>query len=231
MKRRVEQNIDGFMAQAIPLQVKTPTLFEKCMEWKGVSWVGQKSPDALKLCKEYAAKPSASKPLLLMGPSGSGKSHLMWAVANAIEDTQAAAAIEAAGAYRVSACNAIDATGATPEPWRPDVQLYDLLITNGSEIAHDLRQTIKNENLDSVISKYRQDKSHKRPILFVDDLEVMKLNEWLMEELYRIFDYRYSHCLQTFVVSNLNPEELRAHLGDRIARRLMDMTRQVVVSR
>ncbi|MGH8897630.1 MAG: hypothetical protein ACRDZ4_11545, partial [Egibacteraceae bacterium] len=102
---------------------------------------------------------------------------------------------------------------------------FDLVATDGAEIAHEVRSSVERRNLDAVVARYRQEGLEStRAALIVDDVEVMKLSDWLHEELYRIFDYRYQQSMPTFVATNLSGDALRNHLGDRIARRILDMT-------
>ena len=57
--------------------------------------------------------------------------------------------------------------------------------------------------------------------LVIDDVAAEKPTEFVIETLYALFEYRYSHELETVVTSNLNPAGLAARLGDRIASRII----------
>lgn len=67
------------------------------------------------------------------------------------------------------------------------------------------------------------------PLLFIDDLGAEKPSEWTTEVLYRIIDHRYNYMLPTIVASNLPPAELAGVIGDRLASRLTEMCRTVII--
>jgi DNA replication protein DnaC len=184
---------------------------------------------ALDYCRRWAENPAAMPGPLLMGKSGVFKTHIVWATARMIYE-------RVHNQVRTAAQRMIDEAYAeiesgdlrSPSAFRVDLSRFSglrLIVTDGAQIAHDVRSTVEKKNLDEIVQHYRQ--HGRRPAespLLIDDVEVMKLSDWLHEELYRIFDYRYQEAMPTFVATNLSSEELRAHLGDRIARRIMDMT-------
>lgn len=183
---------------------------------------------ALDYCQHWMENPTKVSGPLLMGKSGTFKTHLVWAIARQMRD-------RTAQAIRVTASEIIAKTYTDIEADMPIalasfhvVSLFpslDLVVTDGAQIAHDVRSSVERRNLDEVVEKYRQfGKEPAAAALFIDDVEVMKLSDWLHEELYRIFDYRYQERMPTLVATNLSTEELRSHLGDRIARRIIDMT-------
>jgi len=184
---------------------------------------------ALEYCQRWAEAPSGMSGPLLMGKSGTFKTHLLWATARTIHD-------RVYNGIRTKSQHLIDEAYAqidsgelrSPSAFRVQFSYYptlDLVVTDGAQIAHDVRSSVERRNLDEVVAKYRQfGKEPQAAVLLVDDVEVMKLSDWLHEELYRIFDYRYQERMPTLVATNLSTEELRQHLGDRIARRIMDMT-------
>ncbi|WP_328912489.1 MULTISPECIES: ATP-binding protein [unclassified Streptomyces] len=65
------------------------------------------------------------------------------------------------------------------------------------------------------------------PVLILDDLGAAKASEWVEEITYRLVNRRYNHCLPTLITSNLAIKDLRAHVGDRVASRLAQMTTRV----
>lgn len=184
---------------------------------------------AFTYCKAWAETPNRSPGPLLMGKSGTFKTHLMWATAKDVQARAEQRVRAHAAELRLKTNHRIDEGGLNfvhdfvvqSPPW----PLSNLVTTNGSEIAHEVRSTVERKNLDEVVTRYRQDGwEPKDAVLILDDVEVMKLSDWLHEELYRIFDYRYQESMPTMVATNLSEEELRRHLGDRLARRILDMT-------
>jgi DNA replication protein DnaC len=59
-------------------------------------------------------------------------------------------------------------------------------------------------------------------LLVIDDLGAEKGTEWVVEQLYRIVDYRYRMCLPLVVTTNLSGREIRDRFGDRILSRLVE---------
>lgn len=67
------------------------------------------------------------------------------------------------------------------------------------------------------------------PLLIIDDLGAAKASEWTEEITMRLIDRRYTQMLPTLVTTNLGMADLRAHIGDRIASRLTEMTDKVIL--
>ena len=65
------------------------------------------------------------------------------------------------------------------------------------------------------------------PLLIIDDLGAAKASEWVEEVTYRLINRRYNYELPTLITTNLAIKDLRAHLGDRVASRLAQMTTRV----
>lgn len=184
---------------------------------------------ALRYCMSWAKDPSKKGPLL-MGPSGCGKTHLIWATARALRNRIADAVESARKAIEERLAEAMERNLAADETGWPDP--VDVIVADGAQIAHEIRESVRNNDLDRVIAYYRQEHYARKgwgAFLFLDDLEVMKMSDWLHEELYRIFDFRYAEAIPMMAASNLSPEELRSHLGDRLARRILDMTEPFVL--
>lgn len=59
-------------------------------------------------------------------------------------------------------------------------------------------------------------------LLVIDDLGAEKGTEWVVEQLYRIIDYRYRMCLPLVVTTNLSGRDIRDRFGDRILSRLVE---------
>lgn len=184
---------------------------------------------AVNYCKAWAATPTQSPGPILMGKSGTFKTHLLWATARAIQERVEQRVKAEAAERRIKLEHEIEEGSRlvtfSYNPAIPKWPTMNLVATDGAEIAHEVRGTVERKNLDEVIARYRhQGQNPKEAVLLIDDVEVMKLSDWLHEELYRIFDYRYQESMPLMVATNLTADELRRHLGDRIARRILDMT-------
>ena len=218
-------------ARAVNPVVRVPRGLERRADFPQLSWIKGESRRAVTFCEEFAdAEFLPSRGPLLMGPSGCGKTHLLWAMARRIAYLQKARVGREATAYWNRVKPEIE-KGETKWP-PPVLPVLHLRVTDGSELAHDLRSTVEKRNLDDVISGYRQDAAIKAGgtgVLFVDDVEIAKMSDWLHEELYRIINYRYAEAMPTAFATNLSPDELRDALGDRLARRIVDMTEPFVM--
>lgn len=67
-------------------------------------------------------------------------------------------------------------------------------------------------------------------LLVLDDLGAEKTTEWSLQTLYTIIDRRYREERQTIITSNLSLDELADKLDDRIASRLSELCRVVVLT-
>jgi len=59
--------------------------------------------------------------------------------------------------------------------------------------------------------------------LFIDDLGVEKMTDFLFENLYLIIDTRYKDLKQCFISSNYSIKEISENINDRIASRISEM--------
>lgn len=210
-----------------------PRRFRDRIGWSDMKkWLSPTGLEAAHYCYDFAVMPESKAAPLLIGGSGTGKTHILYACALRMFENVKKGILEAAERATKAADAAIEAgkdhdPSATEWPNMPPP-----LMTCGSEIAHEVRQSVRADNLDEVVAYHRQEQAAEhgyKAVLFVDDVEVMKMSDWLHEELYRIFDYRYEHDMPTPMATNLSPEELKRHLGDRIARRILDMSEPFIL--
>ena len=236
VKQTVKYKIDEAKANLLrAMKFQVPRRFEGRVSWDALhKLLSREGRKAMGYCQAWAATPDRTPGPLLMGKSGTFKTHLLWATALEI-NRRANARVEAhASELWAKAQHEID-RGAATYSHSSDVESrgwpgFNLVTTDGAEIAHEVRASVDRKNLDTVIGRLRHEGwEPNKAVLMVDDVEVMKLSDWLHEELYRVFDYRYQESLPIFVATNLNAEELRKHLGDRIARRILDMTEPFVL--
>lgn len=226
--RRIRQEAEAEAASrrvepAIPRRFKQRVDFHKCLRTELANAFGQGVVESLwELLLRMGTRFSKKGPLL-MGPTGTWKSHLLYAMCAEVAgayNQEISDGVEKYVGLRMSGSNRAEA-GLAAFP----VQV-DFLFTTGADLANELRRAVAKGSSEDVVEKYRQSWAVKRsryPVLFVDDIEVMKMGDWLGEELHRIVDFRYKEELPMAVATNLGIEELRGHFGDRIARRLIDM--------
>lgn len=93
------------------------------------------------------------------------------------------------------------------------------------------------ELLLSIRGHIKEDKSEKEEIekwrgygcLFLDELGVEKVSEWVLQDLYLILDGRSGDLLPTVITSNLGLEEIEEHLGPRFVSRIVEMCKSVLM--
>lgn len=110
-------------------------------------------------------------------------------------------------------------------PWHSTASLQwvsvpDLLL----EIRASFREKAERSEQE-IIEQYSECR-----VLVLDDLGAEKTTEWSLQTLYTILDRRYREERQTIITSNLSLDELADKLDDRIASRLSELCRVVVLS-
>lgn len=61
------------------------------------------------------------------------------------------------------------------------------------------------------------------PYLVLDDLGAERVTDWVAERLFVIVNHRHDHELLTIFTSNLSPDQLGAHIGERTMWRIVEM--------
>jgi DNA replication protein DnaC len=65
------------------------------------------------------------------------------------------------------------------------------------------------------------------PLLLLDDLGAERVTDWVAERLFVVINHRHDDDLPTIFTSNLNPEQLAAHIGERTTWRVIEMSELV----
>lgn len=68
------------------------------------------------------------------------------------------------------------------------------------------------------------DEAADAEVLLLDDIGTEKPSEWLLEQMYRLFNTRYNDGLTTLLTSNVSLESFEANYDARIADRIHEMT-------
>jgi len=208
------------------LDVRIPARFVERAKFENLGWI--KNKKAVSHCEAFTKDPAKTAPPMLMGQTGSGKTHLIWATVGALVEAVRTEVAEFALQGMRTICEKMADGGdfvAVKDALKWPTHVH-LVVATGADLAHAMRQSVARNGIESVVARHAQKDKLDRGtnVLVIDDIEVMKMGDWLNEELYRIFDFRYAELHPTMVVTNLAPTELKAHLGDRITRRIMDMT-------
>ena len=155
--------------------------------------------DVLAWVAQFHADISSAPSLLLLGPTGTGKTY------------QAYAAIRAATGIAVKTRG-----GAWRSPrW---------IASTYAELTASLRPRGRDYDTEAVLGNYRQTE-----LLFIDDLGAAKLTEFTEEATYRLINGRYEDMRPSIFTSNLALPELKDAIGDRIASRLAETCVRVVL--
>lgn len=67
------------------------------------------------------------------------------------------------------------------------------------------------------------DRLSKTKLLIMDDIGSEKPSEWVQETMFVLIDRRYTHFLPTIFTSNMELDDLKERLGNRIASRIAEM--------
>lgn len=66
-------------------------------------------------------------------------------------------------------------------------------------------------------------------VLAIDDLGAESVSDWGRDRLFAILDHRYGELLPTFITTNLSRAKLAEHIGARLADRLYESCRRILV--
>lgn len=64
-------------------------------------------------------------------------------------------------------------------------------------------------------------------VLLLDDIGAEKVTDWVRDRLFAVINERYNQRRLTMFTSNLAPEKLAEHVGERVAWRIMEMCRVI----
>lgn len=182
---------------ALPIDVAAKTF--------GTLEVTDENKDAIRLIRAW--KPTDDFGLLLLGPAGTGKSHVGFSVCNQILEDYVNAPIEfdESDIYRDS----------TPDWTSHDSRLLDFPYY---QCVAKMLSDLRGDNDSKVISRVESAK-----ICFLDDLGSENVTDWSREIFFRIFETRLNRRLPTIVTSNLSLDELKQRLHERTVSRILGL--------
>jgi len=147
--------------------------------------------------------------LILRGPVGTGKTHIMLA---ALNDIQAAHESQ----------YVVDDSGM--ESYTP---FHEYVYWKAPEFASEIRKSVRNETADPTGYAMRAE------VLFIDDLgtEYEKVgSDFIWTAFQAIFDYRWENMLPIMVTTNMAAPELAKRYGDRVLSRWRGSCKMLALS-
>jgi DNA replication protein DnaC len=156
-------------------------------------------PQVLAWVEQFHADPANAPSLLLLGPTGTGKSYQGYATVRA---ATAIALPTRVGSF-------------TAPRWQA---------LTFADMCASLRPRGRDYDPEAVLERYRT-----LELLFLDDLGAGKLTEFTEESTYRLLNGRYSDMRPSIFTSNLAVAQLKDAIGDRIASRLAETCTRVVL--
>lgn len=156
----------------------------------------------------YGLHQNRQASLLLLGPTGVGKTHQAYGAVNELTTTLYEQAFPVV--------RAVD--------WAPTPDYQPALaVTTAADLYARMRPR------PGVDSETVFDRHANAELLVLDDLGAAKHSDWVEELNYRLINHRYEHRLATLITSNVPPQQLAEHLGERVASRLSEMCTIVVL--
>lgn len=147
---------------------------------------------ALEAADEYVG--GAIRGLVLVGPPGSGKTHLAAGIVNAITEQEESS-------YAEAASRAVDTM-----PRRPILPIW----ANVADLIVELRLDMDRQRDDRQALELARDLRSHRATAVLDDLGREKVSDWTAETIYSIVNARYEAMLPTIITSNLPVDVLQS---------------------
>lgn len=131
--------------------------------------------------------------IIIMGGVGLGKTHIAYAVVNALEEIKQTPTSEYYTKNKVYMTTIKTIIDDIRKCWKPNADDYDYRRVNQVKTI---------------------------PLLIIDEIGIQYGSESERIELFDIFNYRYNEMLPTIVISNCNKQQMGKILGQRIIDRL-----------
>ena len=161
-------------------------------------------------CLEWLEDIKNKKPPMLVGKTGVGKTHLLYALCLGI-------------GRKVDAINKDLFESVIPFE-KPTYLTLTIKVITSIQLINEIRRGIDLHITESVIKTFCD-----FDVLMLDDFGAEKITEWVNEQFFLILDYRLQWRKQTLIASNLFPEEIAEVHGERIASRLFELCKPVVI--
>lgn len=97
----------------------------------------------------------------------------------------------------------------------------NLLFTGATDFFEELKSSFDADEESKSKAWRLQQKVKKVPFLVIDDLGSHNFSDWARSVLFTILNYRLNEMQTTIITTNLNSEQLRENLGNRLMSRLV----------
>lgn len=157
-------------------------------------------PDVLAWVAAFRRNPTTAPGLLLMGPTGTGKTY------------------QAYGALRAAVAEPVYDT--TRDRWTH----HQFLTYTMADLNAAMRPSSGNDP-EATLKANRH-----TALLLLDDLGAARGSEWVEDHLYRLVNARYETMRPSIFTTNLEPAALREAIGERITSRLVETCTRVILN-
>lgn len=166
---------------------------------------------ALQTCRSFAAEGlnniASGKGLILLGPVGTGKSHLSVATLRAMVE---------ANPGRFGRAQSI--SGFVDEPVYAG---YCCTMVSVVEFLERLRESCRRDR--KAYTRELERRCRNDAVLILDDIGAESPTDWVKEQLYALIDVRYRMKRSTFFTTNCSLDQLEGQIGDRTFSRIWEM--------
>jgi DNA replication protein DnaC len=100
----------------------------------------------------------------------------------------------------------------------------DSLFITMTDLLEQIRRAYNNPTIEDPVAQFMSVKH-----LYIDDIGVEKVTEWVVQTVDRLINHRYNWMLRTSISSNFTPQELAERFEARIASRIVGMCSLVAV--
>ena len=104
----------------------------------------------------------------------------------------------------------------------------DVMFYNTGDFLEKLREEFQKTDgeEDYFFSLFRETMDFKGVLVF-DDIGAEKISDWARERIYLIINKKYEDMVPIIFTSNVDLEIISARMGDRVASRIKEMTKEV----
>lgn len=92
-----------------------------------------------------------------------------------------------------------------------------------TELLGDIRATYRTRDASEPDEAAMMRSLKEIDLLALDDVGTERMTGWVQERMFEVLNHRYNERRRTIISTNLGPDELSEHVGDRIMSRILGM--------